>query len=81
MDYSLKDLWDYWKLGSDEIEPTDEKISHLEKEDRSDEDKLPKSSRSKTGLTYYETPLDLAEKKSTMLVKYLQSGNLEVLES
>ncbi|GKA97961.1 hypothetical protein Tco_0825855 [Tanacetum coccineum] len=24
---------------------------------------------------------DLAEKKSTMLVKYLQSGNLEVLES
>ncbi|GJX19280.1 hypothetical protein Tco_0221957 [Tanacetum coccineum] len=25
--------------------------------------------------------LDLAAKKSTMLVKYLQSGNLEVLES
>ncbi|GJR71451.1 hypothetical protein Tco_0083816 [Tanacetum coccineum] len=25
--------------------------------------------------------MDLAEKKSTMLVKYLQSGNLEVLES
>nr|GEW90941.1 hypothetical protein [Tanacetum cinerariifolium] len=28
----------------------------------------------------YEGWMDLAEKKSTMLVKYLQSGNLEVLE-
>ncbi|GJR47010.1 hypothetical protein Tco_1315113 [Tanacetum coccineum] len=25
-------LWDYWKLGSDEIEPTDEKSLNLEKE-------------------------------------------------
>ncbi|GKC11903.1 hypothetical protein Tco_1008685 [Tanacetum coccineum] len=29
----------------------------------------------------YEGWMDLAENKSTVLVKYLQSGNLEVLES
>ncbi|GKE73632.1 hypothetical protein Tco_1535673 [Tanacetum coccineum] len=28
-----------------------------------------------------EGRMDLAEKKSTMLVKYLQSGNMEVFES
>ncbi|GJS17698.1 hypothetical protein Tco_0412170 [Tanacetum coccineum] len=49
-------LWDYWKLGSDEIEPTDEKFLNLEKEDWSDEDETAKIFKIKDDLLDYETP-------------------------
>ncbi|GKD81689.1 hypothetical protein Tco_1348528 [Tanacetum coccineum] len=33
-------LWDYWKLGSDEIEPTNEKTSNLEETNHDDEQEI-----------------------------------------
>ncbi|GKC60246.1 hypothetical protein Tco_1087844 [Tanacetum coccineum] len=45
-------LWDYWKLGSDEIEPTD-----LEETDHDDEQEIGEIFRIETKLFDYETPL------------------------
>ncbi|GKA05997.1 hypothetical protein Tco_0685117, partial [Tanacetum coccineum] len=33
-------LWDYWKLGSDEIEPTNDETSDLEETDHNDEQEI-----------------------------------------
>ncbi|GJT72895.1 hypothetical protein Tco_1032181 [Tanacetum coccineum] len=33
-------LWDYWKIGSDEIEPTDDESSNLEETDHDDEQEI-----------------------------------------
>ncbi|GKG25868.1 hypothetical protein Tco_0399014, partial [Tanacetum coccineum] len=33
-------LWDYWKLGSDEIEPANEEISDLEETNHDDEQEI-----------------------------------------
>ncbi|GJS63127.1 hypothetical protein Tco_0677691 [Tanacetum coccineum] len=33
-------LWDYWKLGSEEIEPTNEELSDLEETDHDDEQEI-----------------------------------------
>nr|GEU34462.1 retrovirus-related Pol polyprotein from transposon TNT 1-94 [Tanacetum cinerariifolium] len=53
----LRALWDYWKLGSDEIEPTDEETSHLEETDHDDEQEIGEIFRIETNLFDYETPL------------------------
>ncbi|GJY48447.1 hypothetical protein Tco_0438403 [Tanacetum coccineum] len=50
-------LWDYWKLGSDEIEPTNEETSNLEETDHDDEQEIGEIFRIETNLFDYETPL------------------------
>ncbi|GJY12971.1 hypothetical protein Tco_0382280 [Tanacetum coccineum] len=50
-------LWDYWKLGSDEIKPTNEKTSNLEETNHDDEQEIGEIFRIETNLFDYETPL------------------------
>ncbi|GJV88941.1 hypothetical protein Tco_1532879 [Tanacetum coccineum] len=50
-------LWDYWKLGSDEIEPTNDEASDLEETDYDDEQEISEIFRIETNLFDYETPL------------------------
>ncbi|GJS85686.1 hypothetical protein Tco_0752227 [Tanacetum coccineum] len=56
--------WDYWKLGSDEIEPTD-----LEETDHDDEQEIGEIFRIETNLFDYETPLWKED-------EYCNGGNL-----
>ncbi|GKC89555.1 hypothetical protein Tco_1150204 [Tanacetum coccineum] len=55
--FSKGALWDYWKLGSDEIEPTNDEISNLEETDHDDELEISEIFRIETTLFDYETPL------------------------
>ncbi|GKD60693.1 hypothetical protein Tco_1298202 [Tanacetum coccineum] len=57
-------LWDYWKLGSDEIEPTD-----LEEIDHDDEQEIGEIFRIETNLFDYETPLCKNFKEFNYLLK------------
>nr|GEY15188.1 hypothetical protein [Tanacetum cinerariifolium] len=50
-------LWDYSKLGSDEIEPVNEKTSNLEEANHDDEQEIDEIFRIETNLFDYETPL------------------------
>ncbi|GKF86001.1 hypothetical protein Tco_0253828 [Tanacetum coccineum] len=57
-------LWDYWKLGSDKIEPTD-----LEETDHDDEQEIGEIFRIETNLFDYETPLCEKFKEFNYLLK------------
>ncbi|GJX52282.1 hypothetical protein Tco_0280651 [Tanacetum coccineum] len=50
-------LLDYWKLGSDKIEPTNEEPSDLEETDHDDEQEIGEIFRIETNMFDYETPL------------------------
>ncbi|GJX75741.1 hypothetical protein Tco_0322552 [Tanacetum coccineum] len=50
-------LWDYWKLGSDEIKPTNEKTFDLEVTNWDDEQEIGEIFRIETKLFDYETPM------------------------
>ncbi|GJV61351.1 hypothetical protein Tco_1467451 [Tanacetum coccineum] len=62
-------LWEYWKLGSDEIEPTDEGSSDLEETNNDDEHKIGEIFRIETNLFNYETPLCEKFRKFNYLLK------------
>nr|GEV93176.1 hypothetical protein [Tanacetum cinerariifolium] len=50
-------LWDYWKLGSDEINPTNDETCDIEETKHDDEHKIGEIFRLETNLFDYETPL------------------------
>nr|GEW59675.1 hypothetical protein [Tanacetum cinerariifolium] len=50
-------LWDYWKLESDEIKPTNDETSDLEETDHDDEEEIGEIFRIETNLFDYETSL------------------------
>nr|GEX77256.1 hypothetical protein [Tanacetum cinerariifolium] len=50
-------LWDYWKLGSDEVEPTNEKTFNLVETHQDDEQEIDEIFKIETNLFDYETPL------------------------
>ncbi|GJY76464.1 hypothetical protein Tco_0481580 [Tanacetum coccineum] len=62
-------LWDYWKLGSDEIEPTNDETSDLEETDHDDEQEIGEIFRIETDLFDYETPLCEKFKEFNYLLK------------
>ncbi|GJR92558.1 hypothetical protein Tco_0264732 [Tanacetum coccineum] len=62
-------LWDYWKLGSDEIEPTNEEPFDLEETDHDDEHEIGEIFRIETNLIDYETPLCKKFKEFNYLLK------------
>ncbi|GJY18645.1 hypothetical protein Tco_0390136 [Tanacetum coccineum] len=68
-------LWGYWKLGSDEIEPTNEKTLNLEETNQDDEQEIGEIFRIETNLFDYETPLCKKFKE----FKYLLKIDLDVL--
>ncbi|GJS57150.1 hypothetical protein Tco_0651934 [Tanacetum coccineum] len=63
------DRWDYWKMGSDEIEPTDDESSDLEETDHDDEQEIGEIFRIETNLFNYETPLCKEFKEFNYLLK------------
>nr|GEV48657.1 integrase, catalytic region, zinc finger, CCHC-type, peptidase aspartic, catalytic [Tanacetum cinerariifolium] len=62
-------LWDSWKLGSDEIEPTNEEPSYLKETDHDDEQEIGEIFRIETNLFDYETSLCEKFKKFNYLLK------------
>ncbi|GJT99403.1 hypothetical protein Tco_1109742 [Tanacetum coccineum] len=62
-------LWDYWKLGSDEVEPTNEKTFNLEETNQDDEQEIGEIFRIETNLFDYETPLCEKFKEFNYLLK------------
>ncbi|GJR12154.1 hypothetical protein Tco_0794806 [Tanacetum coccineum] len=62
-------LWDYWKLGSDEIEPTNEETANLEETNHDDEQEIGEILRIETNLFDYETPLCEKFKEFNYLLK------------
>ncbi|GKB67943.1 hypothetical protein Tco_0929355 [Tanacetum coccineum] len=62
-------LWDYWKLGSDEIEPTNDETFDLEETDYDDEQEIGEIFRIETNLFDYETPLCEKFKEFNYLLK------------
>ncbi|GKC72866.1 hypothetical protein Tco_1118749, partial [Tanacetum coccineum] len=62
-------LWDYWKLGSDKIEPTNEKSSNLEETNHDDEQEISEIFRIETNLFDYKTPLCEKFKEFNYLLK------------
>ncbi|GJT09113.1 hypothetical protein Tco_0843575 [Tanacetum coccineum] len=62
-------LWDYWKMGSDKIEPTYDESSDLEETNHDDEQEIGETFRIKTNLFNYETPLCEKFKKFNYLLK------------
>ncbi|GKE51957.1 hypothetical protein Tco_1487113 [Tanacetum coccineum] len=62
-------LWDCWKLGSDEIKPTNEKTSNLEETNHDDEQEIGEIFRIETNLFNYETPLCKKFKEFNYLLK------------
>ncbi|GKD71893.1 hypothetical protein Tco_1325983 [Tanacetum coccineum] len=62
-------LWDYWKLGSDEIEPTNDEASNLEETVHDDEQEICEIFRIETNLFNYETPLCEKFKEYNYLLK------------
>nr|GFA06424.1 hypothetical protein [Tanacetum cinerariifolium] len=55
--FTIGVLWDYWKLGSDEVEPTNEKTFNLEETNHDDEQEIVEIFRIETNLFDYETSL------------------------
>ncbi|GKB17862.1 hypothetical protein Tco_0851785 [Tanacetum coccineum] len=62
------DLWDYWKIGGDEIEVSDDEYSDLE-EYWSDKEETAEIFKIETDVFYYETPLCLAFNKFNYILK------------
>ncbi|GKE26794.1 hypothetical protein Tco_1442178 [Tanacetum coccineum] len=62
-------LWDYWKMGSDKIEPTYDESSDLEETNHDDEQEIGETFRIETNLFNYETPLCEKFKKFNYLLK------------
>ncbi|GJV11452.1 hypothetical protein Tco_1352993 [Tanacetum coccineum] len=62
-------LWDYRKLGSDEVEPTNEKTFDLEETNQDDEQEIDEIFRIETNLFDYETPLCEKFKEFNYLLK------------
>ncbi|GJZ32347.1 hypothetical protein Tco_0577783 [Tanacetum coccineum] len=62
-------LWDYWKLGSDKTELTNEKTSNLEETNHDDEQEISEIFRIETNLFNYETPLCKKFKEFNYLLK------------
>ncbi|GKB11245.1 hypothetical protein Tco_0845168 [Tanacetum coccineum] len=62
-------LWDYWKTGSDETEPTNEKFPYLKKEYWNDEDEIAKIFKIETYIFDYESPLCMAFNEFNYLLK------------
>ncbi|GJS53150.1 hypothetical protein Tco_0626512 [Tanacetum coccineum] len=62
-------LWDYWKLGSDEIEPTNEETSNLKKTNHDDEQEIGEIFKIETNLFDYKTPLCEKFKEFNYLLK------------
>ncbi|GKF26479.1 hypothetical protein Tco_0082373 [Tanacetum coccineum] len=61
-------LWDYWKMGGDEIEVSDDESSDLE-EYWSDKEETAEIFKIGTDIFYYETPLCLAFIEFNYLLK------------
>ncbi|GJT52898.1 hypothetical protein Tco_0979055 [Tanacetum coccineum] len=53
-------LWDYWKMGSDETEPTEEEFPNLKDEYWSDEDDTAEIFKIETYIFNYKSPLCIA---------------------
>nr|GEW31887.1 hypothetical protein [Tanacetum cinerariifolium] len=62
-------LWDYWKLGSDEIEPTNDETSDLGEIDHDDKQEIGEIFKIETNLFDYETPLCEKFKEFNYLLK------------
>ncbi|GJX73353.1 hypothetical protein Tco_0311948 [Tanacetum coccineum] len=62
-------LWDYWKMGSDEIEPTDDESSNFEETNHDDEQEIGENFRIETNMFDYETPLCKKFKEFNYLLK------------
>ncbi|GJW45129.1 hypothetical protein Tco_0073928 [Tanacetum coccineum] len=62
-------LWDYWKLGSDKIEPTNDETSDLKETDHNDEQEIGEIFRIVSNLFDYETPLCENFKEFNYLLK------------
>ncbi|GJT57412.1 hypothetical protein Tco_0992466 [Tanacetum coccineum] len=62
-------LWDYWKLGSDEIKPSNDETSDLVETDHDDEQEIGEIFRIETNLFDYETPLYEEFKEFDYLLK------------
>nr|GEV50622.1 retrotransposon Gag domain, retroviral aspartyl protease [Tanacetum cinerariifolium] len=62
-------LWDCWKLGSDEIEPTNDETFDLEETDHDDEQEIGEIFRIETNLFDYETPMCEKFKEFNYLLK------------
>ncbi|GKC83981.1 hypothetical protein Tco_1139698 [Tanacetum coccineum] len=62
-------LWDYCKLGSDEIEPTNKKTFNLEETNHDDEQEIDENFKIETNLFDYETPLCVKFKEFNYLLK------------
>ncbi|GJV41297.1 hypothetical protein Tco_1419737 [Tanacetum coccineum] len=67
--FTKRALWDFWKLVSDEIEPTNEEPSDLEETDHDDEQEIGEIFRIETNLFDYETPLCEKFKEFNYLLK------------
>ncbi|GJT58504.1 hypothetical protein Tco_1002037 [Tanacetum coccineum] len=61
-------LWDYWKMGGDEIEVSNDESSDLE-EYKSDKEETAKIFKIETNVFEYETPLCLAFNEFNYLLK------------
>ncbi|GJR84711.1 hypothetical protein Tco_0155496 [Tanacetum coccineum] len=62
-------LWDYWKLGSNEVELIDKKTFDLEETNQDDEQEIGEIFRIETNLIDYETPLCEKFKEFNYLLK------------
>nr|GEW52713.1 hypothetical protein [Tanacetum cinerariifolium] len=62
-------LWDYWKLGSAEIKPTNDETFNLEETDHDDEQDIGEIFRTETNLFDYETLLCEEFKEFNYLLK------------
>ncbi|GJR75421.1 retrovirus-related pol polyprotein from transposon TNT 1-94 [Tanacetum coccineum] len=62
-------LWDYWKMGSNEIEPTNDETSDLEETNHDDEQEIGEIFRIETNLFDYKTPMCGKFKEFNYLLK------------
>ncbi|GJW30167.1 hypothetical protein Tco_0047042 [Tanacetum coccineum] len=67
--FTTRAMWDYWKLGSDEIKPTNDETSNLEETDHDDEHEIGEIFRVETNLFDYETLLCEKFKEFNYLLK------------
>ncbi|GJR79360.1 hypothetical protein Tco_0150145 [Tanacetum coccineum] len=67
--FTKRALWDYWKMGSDEIKPTDDESSDLEETDHDDDQEIGEIFRIETKLFNYETLLCKEFKEFNYLLK------------
>nr|GEU88143.1 hypothetical protein [Tanacetum cinerariifolium] len=67
--FTKRALWDYWKLGSDEIEPTNDEPFDFKETDHDDEQEISEIFRIETNLFDYETSLCEKFKEFNYLLK------------